>query len=328
MIFADKLIKLRKKSGWSQEDLAELINVSRQAVSKWEGAQSIPDLEKMIKLSELFGVSTDFLLKDEIEETNDINISTDIYKIRYVSVEEANSFLSVKEATSKTISLATFLCFLSPICLLVLAAMSESQQYDISEGMAVGIGMIVMIIFVLISVILFVISGAKTEQYEYLEKETIETNYGVEGIVKEKQKKYQSTYYKLNIIAIVLCIISIIPFFIGIMINENNDILMVLMLSLLFIFSGCGVSIFIRTGIVWASYEKILQIGDYTIEKKKTSSVNELSGLAYWLIVVAMFLGYSLMTSNWYYSWIILVIGGILFPAFLAVIKLFQRKNN
>lgn len=87
MIFADKLSILRKKSGWSQEDLAELMNVSRQAVSKWEGAQSIPDLEKMVKLSELFGVSTDFLLKDEIEETNDINLSIDIDKIKYVSFQ-------------------------------------------------------------------------------------------------------------------------------------------------------------------------------------------------------------------------------------------------
>ena len=48
MIFADKLIQLRKKAGWSQEELAGQMNVSRQSVSKWEGAQSIPDLEKTI----------------------------------------------------------------------------------------------------------------------------------------------------------------------------------------------------------------------------------------------------------------------------------------
>lgn len=68
MIFADKLIMLRKKAGWSQEELAEQMDVTRQSVSKWEGAQSIPDIEKIIRLSELFGVSTDYLLKDEIED--------------------------------------------------------------------------------------------------------------------------------------------------------------------------------------------------------------------------------------------------------------------
>ena len=72
MIFADKLILLRKKAGWSQEELADQMNVTRQSVSKWEGAQSVPDLEKMLRLSELFGVSTDYLLKDEIEEAEHI----------------------------------------------------------------------------------------------------------------------------------------------------------------------------------------------------------------------------------------------------------------
>ena len=53
MIFADKLILLRKKAGWSQEELAEQMNVTRQSVSKWEGAQSVPDLDKMIRENRL-----------------------------------------------------------------------------------------------------------------------------------------------------------------------------------------------------------------------------------------------------------------------------------
>ena len=68
MIFADKLITLRKKAGWSQEDLAEKLNVTRQSVSKWEGAQSVPDIDKILQLSCLFGVTTDYLLKDEQAE--------------------------------------------------------------------------------------------------------------------------------------------------------------------------------------------------------------------------------------------------------------------
>ena len=64
MILADKIMNERKKNGWSQEELAEQLNVSRQSVSKWEGAQAIPDLQKIIAMAELFGVSTDYLLKD------------------------------------------------------------------------------------------------------------------------------------------------------------------------------------------------------------------------------------------------------------------------
>ena len=48
MILADKIILLRKKSGWSQEELAEKLNVSRQSISKWEGAQSVPGMDKIL----------------------------------------------------------------------------------------------------------------------------------------------------------------------------------------------------------------------------------------------------------------------------------------
>ena len=64
MILADKLIELRKKNGWSQEELAEQLDVSRQSISKWESAQSTPDMNRILKMSDIFGVSTDYLLKD------------------------------------------------------------------------------------------------------------------------------------------------------------------------------------------------------------------------------------------------------------------------
>ena len=114
MIFADKLILLRKKAGWSQEELAEQMDVTRQSVSKWEGAQSVPDLDKMIRLSELFGVSTDYLLKDEIEEVGNCGPSEDTPSLRRVSMEEANAFLSVKAKTAKTIAYAVFFVYHLP----------------------------------------------------------------------------------------------------------------------------------------------------------------------------------------------------------------------
>ena len=69
MILADKIVELRKENGWSQEELAEQLGVSRQAVSKWEGGAPIPDLDNIVRLSGVFGVSTDYLLKDEIERS-------------------------------------------------------------------------------------------------------------------------------------------------------------------------------------------------------------------------------------------------------------------
>ena len=59
MILADKIMNERKRNGWSQEELAEKLGVSRQSVSKWESAQSVPDLNRILQLADNFGVTTD-----------------------------------------------------------------------------------------------------------------------------------------------------------------------------------------------------------------------------------------------------------------------------
>ena len=68
MTFGEKLQKLRTRAGLSQDQLAELLDVSRQAVSKWERNEAMPEAEKLVRISRQFGVSTDSLLLEELEE--------------------------------------------------------------------------------------------------------------------------------------------------------------------------------------------------------------------------------------------------------------------
>ena len=326
MIFADKLILLRKKAGWSQEELADQMNVTRQSVSKWEGAQSVPDLEKMLRLSELFGVSTDYLLKDEIEEAERIGSSDDTPLLRRVSMEEANAFLSVKLRTAKTIAYAAFLCILSPIALLILSAISESTAGVLNENIANGIGMIVLIILVAIAAVMFISSGSKTAPFAYLEKEKFETEYGVSGMVKERKAQYKDLYTKNNIAGTCLCVTALIPLFIGAIINADSDLFLTIMLSLSFLIAGVGVICFIKTGIIWASYEKLLQEGEYSKENKEKPSLSSAIYTAYWVIAAAVYLGYSLSSNNWGQSWIIWVVAGVIFPAVIAITNAFEKK--
>ena len=302
MIFADKLIQLRKKAGWSQEELAEQMNVTRQSVSKWEGAQSVPDLGKIIRLSELFNVSTDYLLKDEIEDVGGSISFDEASTLRRVSMEEANAFLSVKAMTSKSIALGTFLCILSPICLLILGTASEIPEYGLTDNMAGGIGMIILLTLVTIAVAIFISSGRKTAAFNYLEKEVFETEYGVSGMVAERKAQYNGTYTRNNIIGTSLCIMALIPFFGGAIFNDENELLLTIMLSISFVLVGIGVFFFVSSGIIWASYEKLLQEGDYSKVKKENQSIVTAISSAYWLIATAIYLGYSFSTNNWEYS--------------------------
>ena len=198
MILADKITDLRKKNGWSQEELANQLGVSRQAVSKWESASSIPDLDKIVKMSIIFGVSTDYLLKDSLEERRDTEeilecntaeLGMDDEKgIRMISMETANVYLDLLRNISSRIALGVSLCILSPIMLIGLTGVSDKKEGMIlSAEAAVGIGMTILLLMVAVAVAVFIIYGRKIEIYDFLEKEPIELAYGVKGLV-EKEK--------------------------------------------------------------------------------------------------------------------------------------------
>ena len=174
MILADKIIELRKKAGYSQEELAEKMGVSRQSVSKWEGALSIPDLDKILLMSEIFGVSTDYLLKDELgDEIPAPKEEISESHFRKVSMEEANEFIKVKDETAPMVALGVALCILSPIIMFMLLALQISGRIGINENAAGGIGLIALVLLVVPAVALFITSGMKTGKFEYLDVDNV-----------------------------------------------------------------------------------------------------------------------------------------------------------
>lgn len=329
MIFADKLIELRKKSGWSQEELAEQMNVTRQSVSKWEGAQSVPDLEKIIQLSKLFGVSTDYLLKDEIEinENEAPSLKTEEkLNVRRVSMEEANKFLSAKAQTAKTIAAGVFLCIISPICMMILGVMSENPSYGVTENAAAGIGMITLLILIANAVTLFILSSSKTSAFEFLENEIFETSYGVTGMVKERKEDYRETYTKNIAIGVCFCVLSLVPLFAAIIISEN-DLFVVSMVAVMLALIGIGVNFIVKASIIWESFDKLLQEGEYSRKKKKEKIASSKVNTIYWSVVTAGYLAYSFATYKWYSSWIIWPVAAVLYPAVIAILASHKDKQ-
>ena len=212
MILADKIIDLRKKAGWSQEELADKLGVSRQSVSKWEGAQSIPDMNKILQLSELFGVSTDYLLKDSLEAPEPLAAPEDVDSegATFVSMEEANAFLNYKTESASRLALGVLLCILSPIALILLCGAQESGRLPLTEMQASMIGLIVLLLMVAGAVLLFVLTGMRGSKYEYLEKDALDTAYGVSGMVRERMGREENDHTRRIAIGVVLCVLAAI----------------------------------------------------------------------------------------------------------------------
>ncbi len=326
MILADKIIELRKKAGLSQEELAEKMGVSRQSVSKWEGALSIPDLDKILLLSEIFGVSTDYLLKDEYcDEIPAPKEEISESAFRKVSLEEANEFIKVKDQTAPMVALGVALCILSPTIMLLLEALQITQKIKISEEAAGGIGVIAMVLLIVPAVALFVMSGMKTGKFEYLEEEPLELAYGVSGIVKERQNKLRDKHIRDCVIGVCLCVFSAIPLFIGAFFEKaDGEVLFGLCLTLAFV--AAGVYILIRNGIPWETTEKLLQQDDYTVENKRIEKKVEPFNIIYWSVVTAVFLGWSFLTMEWHRTWIVWPVSGVFWGVFYGIAKYLNRK--
>lgn len=332
MILADKIINLRKKNGWSQEELAEKLGVTRQSISKYEGAQSIPDLDKILKLSEIFGVTTDYLIKDELEEEEyapsqmQENESESDRSVHKVTMEMANEYLQIIDWSAGKTAFATMLCILSPIVLLMLGAMSEMPDYHISENAAAGIGICVLIVLIAIAVTIFILCGMKTKKYEFMEKEDIETAYGVSGMVKEKRDAYHSPYVTQLVIGITCCICSVIPLF-GTLAVSESDFYMVSAVCMLLTLVAIGTYFIVRSAAKMNAMNQLLEEEDYTRQKKHEN--RKMSGpvTVYWLIATAIYLAWSFTTNDWDRTWIIWPVVGVLFPAFYAIVNGIRKKS-
>lgn len=345
MILAEKIAYLRKQKEWSQEELADQLDISRQSVSKWESGASIPELDKIIGMSHIFDVSTDFLLKDEYD-TGVISRtekgpdpteaafpaaspeeSADHKETHSISLEDANVYLRTVQKTAGWIALGVLICILSPVCLIVMGGWSEYGPVVISEDMAAGLGVAILLMMVASAVVMFIINGMKLTPYEYLEKEEIHLQYGVSGIVEKQKEAYMQRYQRSLALGVTICILSVLPVMIAMGLNAA-EIWQVYSICMLLVVASMGVFLLVWTGSVWGSFQKLLQEGDYSKEEKRSRRrMGPLAG-AYWCLVVAIYLAVSFHNDSWKTSWPIWPVAALLFAVLLGVVRVITQLRD
>ena len=328
MILADKIVSLRKKAGWSQEELAEQLGVTRQSVSKWEGAQSVPDMDKVVQMSRLFGVTTDYLLKDEIEEQAAALVEES--PLRRVTMGQATDYLARRRAAAPKVAFAVLLCIVSPVTLLLLAAMSEVQRFPISGNAAAGIGLCVMLVLLAVAVSIFLRADADVRDYRFLEEEPFETEYGVTGMVRQRQREYADTRTRYTTIGAVLYVLAAAPLFAAVCV-DGSDLLYVGAVGVLLVLVGIGCLFLVSAGVYSSAMERLLEEGDYARGQKKHRRVLGTVSTIYWLAATAVFLIYTYGPSGNgqpRYSWIIWAVAGVLYAAVMGVVRLLLRGRK
>lgn len=329
MILGDKIMNLRKKNAWSQEELAEKLGVSRQSISKYESAQVVPDMEKILKLSRIFGVTTDYLLKDEIEDLEflDEDFEED-KKLVKVGMEEANEYLDLKEISGRNIALGVSLCVISPIFLLLSSQAYESNLISAPENVVDGVSLTVLILFIIVAVGIFIRESMKLKKYEFIENEDIDTAYGVDGMARERGESFHDYYVKNNIIGVLLLVASVIPIFVG-MIVSVEDMTMIISVVIMLILIAIGLNLLVKTNIYMNSINAILEEGDFRRRDKKLKRRIEPFCGIYWIAATAIYVAYSFLTNNWGRSWVVWPIAGVVFPIYYLILKfIFDSKTK
>lgn len=308
MILGDKIIELRKKQNWTQEEFAEKMNVSRQAVSKWEGAQSIPDIDKLLLMSRIFEVSVDYLIKDELSESDYVEDASKDY--RKISLEYAHIFIEDTVIYSKKVARSVSMFILSPLVLVILALNEMDDRFII-------LGVVFLLLLVVLGVANLILASSKVEQYAYLEKDAFELEYGVEGVLNEAKANYKETYTKGLVVGVSLTILCAIP----VILSSVFPVLEVLGIPMLLLILSLAIHIFIIVGMRNGAYEKLLQVGDYSPKANDQKDLSGTVAAVYWTLVTAIYLLVSFVYSAWHMSWIIFAIGGVLFGGISAIVN-------
>ena len=329
MILADKIINERKKNGWSQEELAQMLSVSRQSVSKWESAQAVPDLNRIIQMAKIFNVSTDYLLKDEIEADTTTAPTEAVYSeydnVKKVSLEEADRYIRTIKNNTPTAIIATVLFVLSPVSLIFLAGYSTfNEAFPVTT--AVLIGLIALFIAIAAGVVLWVSIEAKEKEFEYIKNEPFETLYGVDGMVKERSNAFAPKKTLLNSLAVLCFILSPIGLLTAALMGASGFVIICFVcLILILVAAGVGISLYISR--IDGSYTSLLEEGRNNPEHKRANKLlDRLSG-SYWCIVVAIFLIFGLTQDKWHWAGIIFPVAGVLYAALFGIIKAIMNKD-
>ena len=332
MTFSEKISALRKQKGWSQEELAEKLMVTRQAVSKWESAQSMPDLDKLVQLSEALGVSTDYLLKDEQAQSAPVPATAEqTVKPRHVTQEEARRYLQLQTAAIPKTTLGVALCVWSSIVLIGLPVLRSTLNWGFPEEICSGIGLCVLLVMVAAGVALLLTASGKLREFEYLEREPIETDNGAREQALSMQREVLPICAKRNTIGVVLCILSVLPLFALMCVPGVPDGYYSLAVCALLLLVGIACLLLVRTGSMRGAVDKLLEQGDYTRENKAKSRFVGAVSAAYWLVVTAVFLFYTFGPNGNgqpQYSWFIWAIAGVLYGALMAALSVYRKKSK
>ena len=299
MSLSENLQNLRKIKNMSQEELAEKLNVSRQAVSKWESGNGYPETEKIISICEIFNCSMDQLVKGKI--SNDIK-------------SEKNNYDLMMTKAAKGISLGVALILLGVSIMLTILGFASNEQ---AEEQYALIGVIAVLTGVIFAVPLFIIHGTKIENFK-------KKNPKIANVYSEDEVEEGNSKYTKNLaigISIILLGVVIMMLLLGLKTFGEESTIPV---ATLMYFVTIGVLLIIYSGKMKEKFDIEKYNNENTEEYKIIENkIGRICGVIM-LTTTIIFLVWGFTLNMWYINWVVYPVGGIL----CGIVGTILKKDN
>lgn len=256
MTFAEKIYQLRRQNGWSQEDLAQRLHVSRQSISKWENALSMPEGTKLSEIARLFQISLDELLSEDPIASPFASAYCSL-QWDIAHLQEAKDFLKAVRKIAHSCGISFLFCMLSPFLLLYLVAQHQFvPDSGISEQMAAGLGSLSTSLIMLPAMSAPLIHILCFPYRSWLRRDILVAADVRQALMEDRQRRLRP--FILRIVLAILLLLLTIPSFVMICIQYGERIETIYGVMLLLGGLGIALGILISCGIQIIAYQRLL----------------------------------------------------------------------
>lgn len=253
MLLSEKIAHYRKLHQWSQEDLAERMGVSRQSVSKWESGASVPELDRIVQLCDLFGISTDAMLRaDAVPCETNASPETDVDNLPILTLDDIYDYIARCRTAIEKVALGVAACVASPAPLLLLTGM-------FGDGLGPAVGVPLLLLMVAWAVYQFVLASSEMRKYAHIAKGNFSTVRGVRAWIMGSREQFQPVLVREISIGVGLCIVSPGPLvFLSSFFGKNGHSAGI-GCAMLLCMVAAGVFLLVRSGCVQTCYKRLLK---------------------------------------------------------------------
>lgn len=163
-------------------------------------------------------------------------------------------------------------------------------------------------------------TGLANEKYKIFDKKVVKLDPHNKMLIQKAKENHRPVLLRKISIGVGQILLAVAALTVAGVLFEDNEAVLVCLVCLLLLIIGISVWLFISGGAIQNAYDKLLNEGDYTVERRKSESVVQRWASPYWTLIVVVYLAWSFITSSWDKTWIIWPIAGILFGLISAIV--------